>query len=314
MNRTLVFATALLSSAIVTAVSGVCAQTAVKPDTVLVSNARAKVTYEDLIAELERLPEENRLEFMLSPKRVATVIENILINKVMAAEARQSGLQNNPKAAAEIRNQTEKVLAKYRREEIEATVPKIDLTPLARELYLTRLKNFERPAVYSSWHALIKTKARTHDAALELARTVKEKVDAGEPLEALARQYSDDESVTINAGFIRPTPLSYLDRGFANTLEKLKVNESAIVETDYGVHVVRLIKMVPRNRPTFEDLKPEMLAEAEKTYQQRSLETYLNKLRSDPTMKVDSEALARTRPKLPEIPPPPPDAAPARLL
>ena len=314
MIRTLIFATALITSAIPTFMPGVHAQTIVKPGTVLASSAQAKVTYEDLIAELERLPEENRLEFMLSQKRVATVVENMLINKVMAAEARQSGLQNNPKAAAEIRNQTEKVLAKYRREEIEATAPKIDLTPLAREIFLTRLKNFERPAVYTSWHTLIKTKGRSHEAALELAMMIKAKVDAGEPLEAIARQYSDDESVTINAGFIRPTPLSYLDRGFASALEKLKLNESAIVETDYGVHIVRLLKMVARNRPTFEDVKPELLAEAEKTYQQRIVENYLNKLRSDPTMKVDSEALAQVRPKLPEIPPPPPAAAPAKLL
>ncbi len=314
MTLTLILPKALITSTLLIFASGIHAQTPVKPDTVLASSARAKVTYEDFLAELERLPEDNRLEFMLSQKRVATVVENMLINKIMAAEAQQSGLQNNPKAAAEIRNQTEKILAKYRREELEATAPKIDLLPLAREIFLTRLKNFERPAVYTSWHTLIKTKDRTREAALQLAKLVKAKVDAGEPLEAIARQYSDDESVTINAGFIRPTPLSYIDAGFATALEKLKPNESTIVETDYGVHIVRLLKMVPRNRPTFEDLKPEMLAEAEKNYRQRIVDSYLNKLRSDPAMKVDAEAIAQARPKLPEIPPPPPAAVPAKLL
>ena len=305
MTRTHRIPTALITGAIFTLASSVHAQTPVTPDAVLASSARAKVTYEDLIAELERLPEENRLEFMLSAKRVATVVENILINKIMSAEAQQTGLQNNPKVAAEIRNQTEKVLTKYRREELEANAPKVDLNPLAREIFLTRLKDFERPAVYTSWHTLVKSKDRTSEAALERAKLVKAKVDAGEELEAIARQYSEDESVSVNAGFIRPTPLSYLDRGFANALEKLKVGESTIVVTDYGVHVVRLLKMVPRNRPSFDDVKAEMLAEADKTYKQRIVENYLKKIRNDPTIKLDTEVLDKIRPRLPEIPPPP---------
>lgn len=311
MKRILQISSTLLVGAIFVFSPTIHAQTPVKPDVVLMSNSRAKVTYEDLIAEIARLPEDNRLEFLLSEQRVATVIENILIGKIMSAEALQSGLQNDAKVAAEIRNQTEKVLSKYRREELEANAPKIDLTSLAREIYLTRLKGLERPALYTSWHTLIKTKERTPEAAMERARLVKGKVDAGEQLEAIAKQYSDDESTTVNAGFIRPTPLSYLDRGFANALEKLKEGETTLVQTEYGVHVVRLLKMVPRNRPTFEDVKLEMLAEADKTYKQRIVEGYLIKIRSDPTAKLNTDVLAQIRPKLPEIPPPAP-AAPTR--
>lgn len=271
----------------------------------MASNARAKVAYEDLVAELERLPEENRLEFLLSAPRLATVLESILINKVMSAEAQQEGLQNKPNVAAEIRNQTDKVLAKYRRKDLEEKAPKIDLVPLAREIYLTRLKDYERPALYTSWHTLIKTKDRTRAAALERANMVKAKVEAGEQLEAISRQYSDDESMTINAGFIRPTPLSYLDRGFANTLEKMKVGETAIVETDYGFHVVYLLKMVPRNRPSFEEMQADMVIEADKAYKQRIVDNYLAKIRSDPAMKLHQDVIDQVRPKLPEIPPPP---------
>ena len=149
---------------------------------------------------------------------------------------------------------------------------------------------------------------------MERAKLVKTKVDAGEKLEAVARQYSDDESTTVNAGFIRPTPLSYLDKGFANALEKLKEGETTLVETDYGVHVVRLLKMVPKHRPSFEDMKQDLIGEAEKTYKQRIVETYLSEIRSDPTVKLNEEVLEAIRPKLPEIPPPPAPAAPTRQL
>lgn len=314
MKHTLRIHRASIVSAILALAVTVHAQTLVKPDAVLASNSRAKVTYEDLIAEIARLPEEHRLEFLLNQQRVATVVENILIGKIMSAEALKSGLEKKPNVAAEIRNQTEKVLTKYRREEIEASAPKIDLTALAREIYLTRLKDYERPAVYTSWHTLIKTKDRTREAALERAKLVKTKVDAGEKLEVIAKQYSDDESTTINAGFIRPTPLSYLDRGFANALEKLKEGETTLVETAYGVHVVRLLKMVPRSRPSFGEMKQELIGEAEKTYQQRIVDSYVSKIRTDPTVKFYDDVLEQIRPKLPEIPPPPAPPVPTRQL
>ena len=288
------------------------AQTPVAPDVVLISNSRVKVTYEDLIAEIARLPADSRLEFLLNPTRLATSLENILIGKIMSAEAQQSGLHKQANAVAEIRNQTEKVLSKYRREELEATAPKIDLVPLAREIYLTRTKGLERPALYTSWHTLIKSKDRTREAAKERAKVVKEKIDAGGQLETIAKEYSNDESVTLNNGFIRPTPLSYLDRGFAEALEKLKVGESTIVETEYGFHVVRLLKMQPAVRPSFDEVKAEMLAQADKTYKQTIVDKYLASIRDDPTLKLHTEVLDQVRPKLPEIPPPPAPSAPTR--
>ena len=312
MNRTRNLYRIIVGGVALALTSSIFAQIVVPPDTVLASSARAKITYADLLADMERLPEENRIEFLLNEKRVAAVIENLLINKIMSAEARASGLQDNPKAAAEIRNQTDRVLAKYRREELEAKAPKIDLFPLGREIYLTRLKDFERQAIYTSWHTLIKTQDRTLEKAREIAKQVKAKVDAGGPLDQIAKEFSNDESVKSNSGYIIPTPLSNLDREFANVLEKLKEGESGIVETEYGVHVVRLLKMVPRHRPTLEEVKPYLLAEADKVYKLRIVEDHLKAIRTDPTIKFEKEALRQIRPKLPEIPPPPAAAPPTR--
>jgi PPIC-type PPIASE domain len=283
------------------------AEVELKPETVLVSNSLVTVTYEDLLAELERLPKENYIEVLLNPKRLGATLENLMINKLMAAEARKSGLQNTPRAVAEIRNSTERVLAKYRREELLANAPKVELAPLARELFLTRLKDMERPALYASWHTLIKMADRTPEAAMERAKLVKAKIDAGGQLEVIARQYSDDASVEINGGMIEATPLSKLDANFGSALEKLKANESAIVKSDYGIHVVRLIKMIPQMRPSFEDVKPAMLEEAELAYKQRVEQAYLETIRADKTLeyhKPEIDALRPKLPKLPEIPPP----------
>lgn len=280
-------------------------QTPVAPETPLITNSKAAVTVEEMLAELERLPEDHRIEFLLSEERISKLLENMMVNKIMSAEAIKSGLQKTPAAAAEIRVQTEKILAKYRRKEIEDTAPKIDLQPIARELFLTKMKGMERPAQYTSWHTLIKAKNRTRDEARARAEMVKGKLDAGAKMEAIAKEYSDDESASANNGHINATPLSYLDKAYGSALEKLKVNETTIVETEYGFHVVRLISMTPSSRPTFEEVKPQMLAEAEKSYKQRILNEYLSDIRTDATIKLNKEAIDKLRPRLPEIPPPP---------
>ena len=295
----------LTAAILISASSLLHGQTPPTPDTPLITNSKVKVTVEDLAAEMERLPEEHRLEFLLSEERVTKLLETMMVNKVMAAEAMKSGLQNNPAAAAEIRNQTEKILAKYRKKELETNAPKIDLSPVAREIFLTKMKGMERPAMYGSWHTLIKTKSRTKEAARERAELVKSKIEAGAKLDAIAKEYSDDESVATNNGYINATPLSYLDRAFGSALEKLKVNEMTIVETEYGFHVVRFMSATPSSKPTFDDVKPQMLAEADKAYKQRILSDYLNDVQNDTTIKLHKDAINKIRPRLPEIPPPP---------
>lgn len=302
-SQTKPITTIALAFLLITSVSSE-AQRTPTPNLVLVSTSRASVTFEDLTAELERLPEENRADLLLNKQRLAKLLDNLLVAKTMATEAEKNGLQKQPRVAAEIRNGVEKTLSKYRREEIEANAPKIDLLPLARELFVTRLRELQKPAMYTSWHTLIKLKDRTREAATERAQLVKSKVDAGELLEPIAKKFSDDESVAINGGNIDPTPLENFDNAYATALAKLKVGESTIVETAYGIHVVRLMKMIPRYRPTFDEVKPAMIDEADKAYKQRIVDTYLNEIRNDPTLKVNVEAIDSVRPKLPEVPPP----------
>ena len=64
----------------------------IDPATVLAQTAKMTVTYEDLQAEMARIPEKDRLEFLMNRNRLATVVENILINKTLAAEARERKL------------------------------------------------------------------------------------------------------------------------------------------------------------------------------------------------------------------------------
>ena len=73
------------------------------------------------------------MEFLMNRLRLATVVENILVNKTLANEGRQSKLHLKPNIQAEIENQADKILARYRGQEIQAQAKIPDLAPVAVE-------------------------------------------------------------------------------------------------------------------------------------------------------------------------------------
>ncbi len=278
----------------------------VGPETVLASSKRTQVTYADLLAEISRIPARDQFEFLMSRQRLSVVVENILINKTLALEARELGLDKKPAIQAEMQNQIDKVLAKYRGQEVQANAPKVNFEPKAREMYVVNPDKFLRPAQIDTWHTLISLKGRTKAQAIARAEEVRSKLLAGANKEQIALEYSDDQSRNINNGNLGLTNKAALNNVFVAAAEKLKVGEfSAPVETDFGIHIIQLKGQVPESRPPYELAKRELMQEAETQYLQAYWEQHVNGIRNDPSIKVNAEALDAVKPKVPEIPPPP---------
>lgn len=294
----------LLLCALLTGFPAIAQDAQIDPATVLAQTSKMTVTYEDLQAELARIPEKDRSEFLMNRNRLATVVENILINKTLAAEARERKLDVTPAVQAEIRNQVDKVLAKYRGQDVQKNAPKINLEPKARELYLTQQEGLISPAQYEVWHVLVDLKGRTRAEAQARISEVREKLIKGEPPEDLVRAYSDDISKRNNKGNLGYLKLSSFDPAFAEATKKLKVGEiSGIVETQFGFHVLKLLGVVPERKFSYEEAKPFLLREAEHVYQQAVWDAHVVNIREDASLKVNTDALEKIRPKVPDLPP-----------
>jgi hypothetical protein len=72
------------------------------PDTVLVSNSLAKVTRAEYDAELLKLPPDLREGFANNPRRVFELLQRMLVQKSLAAQARNSGLDKRPDVKARL--------------------------------------------------------------------------------------------------------------------------------------------------------------------------------------------------------------------
>ena len=293
----------LLLPLLVVATTTLQAQTPPAPDKVLARNQRTSVTVSDFEAELARIPQKDRFEVLQDREKVAMLIDNLLINKTLAIEARENKLDALPHVQAEIANQTDKVLAKYRGQQVQTTLPKTDLLPRARERYLTSPEKFTTQELHDIWHVLVSNKGRTREQARARAEEVEQKLLAGEPREKLALAYSDDDTSKMNKGNIGPYNIGEFDPRFAKTVKGMKLGDVAITESSFGIHVVKLLDKIPSIRHSFESAKAELLYEAETEYVIAAWNNYLRNIRSDPKLFVDIDALESLRPKLPEIPP-----------
>ncbi|MBL0122199.1 MAG: peptidylprolyl isomerase [Betaproteobacteria bacterium] len=231
-------------------------------------------------------------------------MDNILINKTLAIEARESKLENDPRVQAEIRNQTDKILAKYRGQQIQSSAPKIDYAARARENYLANPERFTTPALHDVWHVLVGVKGRTQEQAKARAGEIRARLMAGESPEQLASALYDDESARKNEGNLGYAELKNYDVRFGAAVKKLKVGEvSPVFESEFGFHVAKLRDYRAPKKFPFEAVKEELLNEAETQYLLSVWENHLRKVRNDPKLHVDVEALEALRPKLPPIPP-----------
>ena len=270
-------------------------------DTVLASNATVKVTKADFDAEISRIPESERFEFLLSRVRIAGLLENLLINRVLAQEAIEQKLDQNQIVKDEILNQTEKVLAKYRAQQLLKETKVKDFTAAAREAYLVDPKKSIRPARYKPWQILVSLQGRDKVTARKRAEQARERVLRGGDLEEIAKEFSDDTNSKKTGGVLDLTELTEFEPSFAEALKKMKPGDvSEVIETRYGFHVIYLMEFLLEKKLGFELMKSDLMEEARIAYLKSNFDNHLNRIRLDPALTVNVDALEVIRPRIPE--------------
>jgi len=270
-------------------------------DTVLASNATVKVTKADFDAEISRIPESERFEFLLSRVRMAGLLENLLINRVLAQEAIEQKLDQNQIVKDEILNQTEKVLAKYRAQQLLKETKVKDFTAAAREAYLVDPKKSISPARYKPWQILVSLQGRDKVTARKRAEQARERVLRGGDLEEIAKEFSDDTNSKKTGGVLDLTELTEFEPSFAEALKKMKPGEvSEVIETRYGFHVIYLMEFLPEKKLSYELMKSDLMEQARIAYLKSNFDNHLNRIRLDPALTVNVDALEVIRPRIPE--------------
>lgn len=277
-------------------------------DVVLVKNSLTTVTKADFYTELRRLPEEYRGGVELSEENIVKKIDGILLNKSLAAQARQQKIDSELEVKQAFAWMMDKGLAQMVMErlvskaEAEFDTKKADYEPRAKEIYKTSPEKYSEPATVTASHVLIGLDKHKEDEALKLAQEVRKLALEGKPFDELALKYSDDPSVKTNKGDMGSFTTGRMVKPFEDAVFALAKpgDISEPVKTQFGIHIIRLQEKKPARLKPYEDVRHTIMAELRAEYVGRIRAEHVAKINSDKATFINKEAITSLKKKAPE--------------
>jgi len=266
-------------------------------DEVIVSQGGASVTYADVDAYMQRMPESDRPGFSDSPTRIETMLRGLLLDKQLAIQARERHLDKDALVQKQVSQAVDMALARARTQEFISTLKKPDFAMQAKEEFLTHKADYSFPQQANVEHILIKDEGREAAAAQELAEEVLAKAKAQpDQFQALVEQYSEDPSKAQNHGRVQNAGSNDYAPAFAEAARSLKKvgDISGIVRTPFGLHVLKLVEIVPPRQLSFEDAKSRIIERLDKEWTEQQIRDFLDNLRNNP-FDADPDRVASLR-------------------
>lgn len=285
------------------------------PSTVVAEQGGMTVTLSDVDAFAKGIPEKDRPGFFNSPMRIESTITTLLLQKQLAAEARQAGLDRDPSSQARIDFATNEALSKIRIDKFKEGLKIPDFTALAKEEYIGHKEKYVIPGKLDVKHILISTKSRSDEEAKALAETVEKEAKAHpDQFDALVEKYSEDPSKAVNHGRMTEAGSNRYAPAFADAAKALeKVGDiSPLVKTQYGYHILELTARTPDVQQKFEDVRAQIVERLRAEYIDKAVRTHTDEIRNRPlTANKDLVASLRSRygeaPVAPAAMPTPPE-------
>lgn len=234
------------------------------PETVVARRGGVELTLADLDAQIALAP-GSPAHFTASKERVLNLIEALLLNRQLAAMAREAGKDQDPQVQRQIQLATEKVLGEHAlRLAVErAGAPDFEL--LARESYQANRAKYRTPAVHRVRHLLVGFEKRSREEARAEALRLRDLArQPGTDFIQLLMEHSDDPSKAQNNGlFVVEEGNTRYEEAFTVGALRLKRpgEVSDLVETRYGFHVLQLLDYTPPRQRSFEEVKAQMVAD-----------------------------------------------------
>ncbi len=280
-------------------------------DEILAETSAVKLTRSDYETDLLRVPPERRAEFAASPKRLTTMLNNLIIDKTLAKEARDAGLDRDPELSRRLALEIDRffaqaMVAKIERDAAaEFDAKKDEFMATARETYLLNKDRYRAPEQVSASHILFDpAKHGGSDAAQALARETRAKILAGADFSKLAAELSDDPSAKSDGGRLGWFGPKKMDPAFSKAaFELAKVGDiSEPVQSSFGWHIIRLDGRRPPTQLSFEEASRQIMPELKQRYIADKRNARLEAISHDPNMKVNQAAVDALVVKLPEPP------------
>ena len=286
--------TALLS---VTVVHATAAEGLKDDNVVVASQGGSQLTLADIDAYVQRIPETDRAGFMNSPKRIEMTIINLLAQKQLAAEAEKGNLDKDPMVQRQLELARAETLARVRSQQFARDLKTPDFTNQAREQFLAHKADYVLHGNIEVQHVLISTTDHEKEDAHKIALDVEKQAKANPAdFDKLVEKYSEDKSKADNKGVMKDAgSKNYVERFSQAARELKKPNDiSPVILTQFGYHVLKLIKREPDVTPTYEQVADEIKAKLATDWHEAQVRGRTDEIRSR-AMDANPDAVASLR-------------------
>ncbi|WP_264694141.1 peptidylprolyl isomerase [Candidatus Nitrosacidococcus sp. I8] len=257
------------------------------------------VTPADFGAALAGYPYQYREEIAQHAKQVNDIINHVFLYRVLAQEARDLKLEQDPEVQRQIQIAIETALGKARlnllRQQALAKDP--DYETLAKEQYRANKDQYQLPAQVDVAHIIIKSK-ENNEAAEEEAKQLAEKIqkqalEKKQSFADLALEYSQDPSVKENKGDIGWIAHGDTVEPFEETAFALKKigDISPVVKTQFGYHIVSLKGRKPARLQSFNEVKDSLIQSIKTNYAEQITQQHIEAINKAKEVEVNYEAI-----------------------
>jgi hypothetical protein len=290
--------TSAASLALVGAFVFTFANAAELPDNVLARNQWTELTRADYDAALARIPENMRIPFATSPKRVQIMLNNLLVDKTLAAQARAHGIPAPMSVSPDSDADVTKALAEAELARIEKDAgaefdaKKNEFEAKAHEMYLVDRESYRVPEKVRLSDIAITIKDRGDEAALARALEARARVVAGVDFGVVAREYSDDATTREKGGALPLVTEKELTPAFAAGVFAQPDGEiSQPIKGPSAYHIVRIEERKPSYIRPFEEVRETIVQTLRQQYVAKARQARIDAIYQNPDLLVNQAAV-----------------------
>ncbi len=238
-------------------------------DTPLIQGQGVAITVDMLAQELSA-QEGDKLDILKgNSQELRRFIDILYREKIFEKIARERGLDKSINFQHRRAAMERRLLAYELVENQKAKLHAPDMAKRAREYYQANPGAFKMSEQAEARHILIKAKAEeSPEQARQRAVTIRDRAIAGENFEVLAKQNSDDRGSADKGGSLGTFTRGKMVPAFEEAVFKLRQpgSISDIVETQFGWHVIQLVKYLPERQVPFDEIKDKLQAKLAEDY------------------------------------------------
>jgi parvulin-like peptidyl-prolyl isomerase len=259
----------------------------VDDDAPVIKDGPVLVDEGDVLAFIQRVPEEQRGTFRISYDRVAAAADSVFVARSLARKARDEGMDKDPLVRRRLQQAQDSLLADVYSTKLKDGVEKLDLAARAKELYTADAESYRTPETVTLQHIMVSGMWRTREQARARIQDFYDQVKAGADFLELAQRYSDDSSKTLNGGTLQPIQPQRFNAVTRDAIAKLKKGEvTPPVEDESGFHLFKLVERKAPEIPKFEDVRETIIRKERDRILKERADAVLQQIRSSPTVLI----------------------------